>query len=143
MVSISQREKKFIEAFSIAIIPEDTETGLPSSINAGVPDYIERILIKITWWMRYLVRFFFFLFDISPFFLKLIPSTFKNLSLKKRQEYLNFWAENRFYPLRLGFLLLKLMCLITYFSHNCVHNFYKMPKLVDGISQNPLVLKKM
>ncbi|MBM4389344.1 MAG: hypothetical protein FJ088_16535, partial [Deltaproteobacteria bacterium] len=137
---LSGFEKRIIASIAEAIIPSDNG-NMPGALDVGVVEYVEeRILKSLDWWMGLLLRFYFLAFEFLPILVLFYPARFSSLSVKKRAYILSRWENHRFYLLRLGYILLKTMCSMSYFPSNAVRAKMGMDELRDGYSTSSLVL---
>lgn len=85
--------------------------------EAQVVQFVDYFLSHFPPLARNLIGIFFYIVEIAPFLFIFKFKRFTQLQIKDKTRYLMVWENNRFYWIRMGFTLLKMMISFGYCSH--------------------------
>ncbi|HZV01649.1 MAG TPA: hypothetical protein VFF73_33370 [Planctomycetota bacterium] len=117
---LSAHERRILDAFVDAMIPP-AEDGLgPSGLECDVPARFERYLESMPPAQRKLVPLSLWALEFYPIALGPLPRLFSSLGRRERARALFRLEHHTFYPLRQGYMALKLFSFLLWAEHPAV-----------------------
>jgi len=108
------RERRILDAFVDALIPEGPDALGPSGLAASVPEKLGRFLESLPPAQRKLVPFALWAVELYPLALGPVPRTFSGLSRESRTRVLDRLEHHRVYPLRSAYYALKVLSFLLW-----------------------------
>ena len=113
-------ERRILEAFLDAMIPAADDGLGPSAIAAGVPAKLEGMLESFPAAQRRLFPLALWAVELYPIALGPLPRVFTRLDRAARTRALDRLEHHRLYPLRQGYMALKLFSFLFWAEHPTV-----------------------
>lgn len=111
------RERRIWDAFVDAMIPEADDGLGPSGLEAGVGDKLDVTLASFPAAQRRLFPFALWAVELYPIFLGPVPKLFTQLDRRQRTRCLVKLEHHFLYPLRQGYIALKLFSFMLWAEH--------------------------
>jgi len=132
---LSRAELAAVSAAAEAVFPPGGAIAC-SGLEAGIPDYVDRLFAHAPPRSRHLMRLLFFSFEHST---AIFPAPgglrgfrrFSSLDLEQRIAVLEAWAGSRFFARRLLFSSLRAILTLGYFAH---------PRVMDSLGLAPYAI---
>ncbi len=127
-VVLNRREQATVRACADSLFPAG-KNGVLSGSAAGLVDYLDQSLARMTRDKRLLIRLLLFFVEHSPWVWGPLRPRFSRLKPEARHRVLDEMARSSIYFRRVGFLSLRTLLCMGYLAH---------PKVLDrlGVSDN-------
>jgi hypothetical protein len=111
------RQRRILDAFLDAMIPAADDGLGPSALEVGVPAKLEAMLDSFPPAQRRLFPLALWAVELYPIALGPLPRVFTRLDRAARTRALERLEHHRLYPLRQGYMALKLFSFLFWAEH--------------------------